>query len=122
MVAFRGPSRHGFRCAGRRMERRAHLRHPISVNPVQREALRLAEGLPATPKNILRVAMATSPDASRWAFQQWELRRRAAAKFTLGREMLFDRDGLEMATHEAISAYHASCFPEGATIEDMTCG
>jgi hypothetical protein len=92
------------------------------VNPVQREALRLAEGLPATPKNILRVAMVTSPDAARWAFQQWELRRRSVAKFALGREMLFDRDGLEMATHEEVAAYHASCFPEGEAIQDLTCG
>jgi hypothetical protein len=36
--------------------------------------------------------------------------------------MLFDRDGLEMASHERIAAYHASIFPAGATVVDMTCG
>lgn len=36
--------------------------------------------------------------------------------------MLFTREALEQANHEAIAAYHASCFPEGVTVADLTCG
>jgi len=36
--------------------------------------------------------------------------------------MLFDPDGLEMSTHESVAAYHASKFPDGAPVVDMTCG
>lgn len=36
--------------------------------------------------------------------------------------MLFTREALEQANHEAIAAYHASRFPEGALVADTTCG
>lgn len=88
-----------------------------------RAALAAAEGLAATPANLRRVALLSSEEAARWAFSQGELRRRARARFgEEADEMLFDADGLAMATHPALAAYHASLFPDGALVEDLTCG
>lgn len=86
------------------------------------EALARAEGLPMHPNAIEKVVKQTSPEAARWAFGQWELRARAATKFAKAREMLFDREGLEMATHEDVAAYHASLFPAGELVTDLCCG
>ncbi|MBI1332428.1 MAG: hypothetical protein GC165_06080 [Armatimonadetes bacterium] len=61
-------------------------------------------------------------EASRWARQQEELRKKARAKFAEADTMLFDREALEQATHEAIARYHASRFPLGAKVVDLTCG
>lgn len=92
------------------------------MNPLYAEALKLAENQPATPSAILKVAKATSDEAARWAFGQWSLRRRGLAKFSRAMEMLFDQEGLEMATHEALAAYHASLFPSGEPVCDLTVG
>lgn len=72
--------------------------------------------------NIERVSRETSAEESRWAFSQWELRERGKAKFALAEWMLFDRDGLEMASHESIADYHASKFPVGCEVVDATVG
>ncbi len=89
---------------------------------LKKTALELAANRAPTPAEIERVAKQTNAEAARWAFAQWELRKRGAAKFALASQMLFDRDGLEMATHEAIAAYHASLFPVNATVFDLTAG
>lgn len=86
------------------------------------KALDLAEGKEPTPENLRRVGAATSDEDARWAFAQWSLRQRARAKFALADRMLFDRESLEMASHEAVAAYHASRFPEGELVGDLTCG
>lgn len=86
------------------------------------DALARASGVVSTPSAIERVARQTSPEAARWAFEQWELRRRAAAKFSRANEMLFTRAALEMATHERVAAWRASRFPEGVLITDVSCG
>lgn len=85
-------------------------------------ALSLSEGLPGTAANISRVAAATSAEASRWAFEQWTLRKKAEGKFALAQEMLFVREALEQATHEGIARYHASLFEEGEPALDATVG
>lgn len=85
-------------------------------------ALDLAEGLPATPANLTRVAKATSQEAARWAFGQWELRARAKGRFPQAEKMLFVREALEQTTHFALAEYHASLFPAGETVVDLTCG
>ena len=36
--------------------------------------------------------------------------------------MLFDREALEMASHEAVARYHASLFPGDTIVADLTCG
>ncbi|MFI5387361.1 MAG: hypothetical protein ACHQ50_14725 [Fimbriimonadales bacterium] len=82
----------------------------------------MAKELPATAGNIARVAARTSHDLSRWAFGQWALRERARSKFRLADLMLFDRDGLEMSSHERVAEYHGSQFPEGVAVEDWGCG
>ncbi len=89
---------------------------------MQVRALALAEGLTATAANLMRVGAGSSPEAAQWAFTQWNLRRRGRAKFVRADRMLFDRDGLEMASHEKVAAYHASRFPAGELVVDMTCG
>lgn len=92
------------------------------MEPVRTHALELAAGLEPTAANLERIAKSTTADAARWAFTQWELRRRARAKFERADAMLFDRDSLEMATHERIAAYHAGCFPIDVPVADVGCG
>lgn len=92
------------------------------MNPLYAEALKLAENQAATPSAILKVAKATSDEAARWAFGQWALRKRAQAKFARAQEMLFDQEGLEMSTHEALADYHASLYPSGKSVFDLTAG
>lgn len=86
------------------------------------EALERSAGVEPTASNISRISKATSDEAATWAFTQWELRRRARVKFKLADRMLFTREALEQATHEEVAAYHASRFPEGALVADLTCG
>lgn len=88
----------------------------------QTRAVELARGLDPTPGNIERVAKEVGVDAARWAFTQWQLRERAKAKFGRAEAMLFDRDGLEMATHERVATFHADRFPKDATVADLCCG
>ena len=76
----------------------------------------------ASASEIQRVAKATSPEAAGWAFGQWELRSRGKAKFARAVEMLFVREALEQATHEAVAAYHGSLFPGGELVADLTVG
>lgn len=85
-------------------------------------ALALAKGLAPTPNAIERVGQRVGPELARWAFTQWELRAAAKAKFQRAEEMLFVREALEQATRSEVSRYHASRFPEGETVADLTCG
>jgi hypothetical protein len=94
----------------------------LRPSEVRLSALELSRDLTATPANILRIAKATSDEAARWAFGQWELRAKARTKFAEADRMLFVREALEQATGEAIARYHASRFPEGAPVVDMTAG
>lgn len=93
-----------------------------SLEPIYAQALNLAKNVKATASNIERVAKLTSVEAARWAFGQWALRAKGAEKFAFAHQMLFDREGLEMATHEGLSSYHASLFPQGALVHDLTAG
>jgi hypothetical protein len=86
-------------------------------------ALARAKGLKPTAKAIDRLSGSTEDrEAVRWAFLQWELRERARAKFKHADEMLFTREALEQATREEVSQYHASRFPEGVLVADLTAG
>jgi hypothetical protein len=85
------------------------------------DALRAASEMDATPGNISRLCSKFGA-AGRWAFTQLALREKADTKFTNSRAMLFTREALEQATHERIAAYHASKFPEGVTVADLTVG
>ncbi len=104
------------------------------VRPNEETALALAKDRPATPKEIARLAEAVGEEAARWAFTQWVLRGRALAKFARANEMLFTRDGLEMASHESVASLHAAlltgALPDGPDARgsggrqllDATCG
>jgi SAM-dependent methyltransferase len=92
------------------------------VNERQVAVLEEAQNLAATAKNIGKLGDKYSPEYSRWAFGQWELRKRGKEKFSRAAMMLFTRAGLEMATHERIAAYHASLFPGGVEVLDAGCG
>lgn len=89
----------------------------------QREsALKAARGLVASAKNIDRLGGLVGPELARWAFEQWSLRASGSRKFVLAPQMLFVREALEQATHENVAGYHASRFPEGELVVDLTCG
>ncbi len=94
----------------------------MTILPEFWEALSLAKGKDASASNIERVAKVTSMEAASWAFTQWDLRKRAKTKFERAEEMLFVREALEQSTGEAIARYHASAFPEGVLVADLTCG
>src|SRR5687768_13151319 len=86
------------------------------------EALGAAKGLPPTASNITRLSKSYGGEIARWAFLQWELRKKARAKFERGDEMLFDREGLEMASHEKLAKLQVNRFPKDVLIADLTCG
>ena len=92
------------------------------MNFLYDKALNLSRNIEAKPSAIERVAKETSPEAARWAFTQWALRKKASAKFKLADAMLFDRDGMEMSTGEEIAAYHANLFPTRSLVYDLTVG
>lgn len=93
------------------------------VDALRSEALKLAEGLAPTASNLQRVAATTSDIASGWAFTQWQLRKEATRKgFPRASEMLFTREALEQATHFDVARFHASRFPKGLLVADLTFG
>ncbi len=85
-------------------------------------ALEAARGLPATAEALTALARSHGAESARWAAAQWELRRRGREKFARAEEMLFDAEGLEMATHESVAAWRAGLLPEGCEALDATCG
>jgi hypothetical protein len=56
------------------------------------------------------------------ALEQVLLRRRAAAKFPLAWEMLFERQALEQSTSSVIAVHRASRFAGASAIFDLGCG
>lgn len=88
-----------------------------------KEALEAARPLDTpTAADIRRLGDRFGEDLARRAIALWGLRRRAREKFSRAADMLFDRDGLEMASHESVATFHASRFPRGANVADLTCG
>lgn len=85
-------------------------------------ALNAVQGQPATIKTIDRLARVHGMEAASWAVGQATLREKARAKFTDSEKMIFTKDGLEMTSHEKVSDFHASLFPESDEVLDGTCG
>jgi hypothetical protein len=80
----------------------------------------LTEAASLTPK---RLAAKYGDEAARWALMQLDLRKRATKKFgNLASKMLFEREALEQATGLAVARYHASQFPKGVPVVDLTAG
>lgn len=92
------------------------------MTDAQFRALELSAGKKPTATEIAAVSAVVGPEAAAWAFTQWELRSRAAAKFSRASEMLFVREALEQATHESIAAWRAQRFPREKIVTDLTCG
>jgi SAM-dependent methyltransferase len=92
------------------------------MGPERLRALDLARDLLPSASNLERLAGEVGPELARWAALQWDLRRRARAKFSRALEMLFVQEGLEQATHEAVAAWRASRFADGVLVADLTCG
>jgi hypothetical protein len=92
------------------------------MTDLEREALEAARGLPVSPKALGQLGARFGDEVARWAVGQWQLRGLAARKFSRAAEMLFDREGLEMASSAGIAAYHARQFPVGALVLDLTAG
>jgi hypothetical protein len=93
----------------------------VELTPAHFEALKAAEGQAPTAAFLERLAKQFDPELARWATMQWELRKRAEAKFAKAHEMLFTREALEQASHEQIAAHRARHFPEGKLVADWTC-
>lgn len=92
------------------------------MTPERSRALDLARTLEPTAGNLDRVAREVGPEDAAWAFTQWRLRLRARVKFADAERMLFEPEALEQASHQTIADYHASRFPAGALVADLTAG
>lgn len=92
------------------------------MTPERLKALALAEGKAPTAANIAELGRVVSPQDAAWAFTQWALRESAKVKFPNADRMLLTREALEQATSFAVARYHASRFPEGALVADLTAG
>lgn len=92
------------------------------MTPSRLTALARAEGKAPTAANIAEVSRVVSAEDAAWAFTQWALRERARAKFPDADRMLFTREALEQATPYAVARYHASRFPAGVLVADLTAG
>lgn len=95
---------------------------PSAFSSAHFESLEATRVLAPTASNITRLSQAFGEEIAHWSFLQWELRKKARAKFEKADEMLFDRAGLEMASHEKLAELQVSRFPEGVRIADLTCG
>jgi hypothetical protein len=85
-------------------------------------AIELSRALEPTAGHLSRIGALTTPEAARGAFLQWELRRRATVKFSNCERMFFSREALEQASGELAANYHASLFPTGVHVTDLTAG
>lgn len=92
------------------------------MTPERLKALALAEGKAPTAANIAELSKAVSAEDAAWAFTQWALRESAQVKFPNADRMLLTREALEQATSFAVARYHASRFPAGALVADLTAG
>lgn len=92
------------------------------LDPLRIGALKAFEGQPATIKTVDRLAKTYGLDPAAWALGQALLRERAKAKFSQSEKMIFTKDCLEMTSHERVSDFHASLFPESDEVIDGTCG
>lgn len=77
----------------------------------------------ATPAVLARLReQAGDPGRAAAILELAELRRRAAAKFSLAERMLFTRKAYEQATDEWVAAYKARRFGPGTHVVDACCG
>ncbi len=90
------------------------------------ESLALAEKLPLTPKTHLTdlhtLRKKLSAEEAAAVLELALLRRRATAKFTRAKEMLFVRSALEQATRESIAQHRARRYRDFERVIELGCG
>lgn len=85
--------------------------------------LRDAEALPGDElARLARLRRRFPADRCRAAMALLAARARAGRKFSRAEEMAFDREGLEQASGEAISAYRAKRYRAYGQVADLCCG
>src|SRR5262245_50824846 len=94
------------------------LMHELRDSPRLLEIVAAAEGSELALQKRLRREYSDRLVSA--AFSLCELRRRAAAKFTRGAEMWFDRRGLEQATSGAVARHKSKRFQ--GNVLDLCCG
>lgn len=107
----------------------------LSASPITLEALRFFRSPPGEELLAEAAALGTDElranqrlrtrfpaDLCRAALALVQLRQAAREKFSLADHMYFDREGLEMASREEISAYRAARFQGCQTVADLGCG
>ncbi len=92
------------------------------LSPEGAQALQDAVLAPDTLAALDRLRPRYGPDIASAAVTTVELRHRAASKFSRAAEMFFTRDGLEMASGEALARSRARRFAPFDAVADLTCG
>lgn len=91
-------------------------------SPAEQEALAAAREGAATPAQLAKLTKRFGPELAIWASEQVQLQAKGLSKFARAAEMRFTKSGVEMSTHEAVSAWRARQFPVGCRITDLCCG
>ena len=95
---------------------------PDPLNPYDETYALAIEFAQAHPRSLTAAADRFGTELANWAFAQDVLRDKAKERFVDVENMWFGREALEQATHPAVAAYHASKFPAGKNVVDLTCG
>lgn len=95
------------------------------LSPAGRHALTVAASLPPGSAhqmtNLAYLRRTLTLDQAGAAWEQVELRRQAAAKFSRAAAMLFTSEALQQASSEAVARHKAARFA-GRAVIDLTCG
>ncbi len=95
------------------------------LSPAGRHALTVATTLPPGPAhqmaNLAQLRRDLTLDQAGAVWQQVELRRQAAGKFTRAAAMLFTSEALQQASGEPVARHKATRFA-GRAVIDLTCG
>lgn len=76
----------------------------------------------ANPSILERLGQEHGEELVRAGVEQVVLRKKAVSKFCNAERMFFIAEALEQASPEKVASYHASLFPEGALVADLTTG
>lgn len=74
------------------------------------------------PGTIERLGAKYDAETLRLALEQIRLREKAAKKFSAPANWYWIEEALEQASPENVAAFHASLFPDGAAVADLTVG
>lgn len=80
------------------------------------------EGDASLLQRIARLRRELPAERAALVMEQWELRSRAAEKFSAAADMYFTRKSLEQATDEQVAGFKAQRFARGSLALDLCCG